>query len=181
MSRVSGTATLLPVTSSPNRFCPVRPCHLRSQRKSSTANKSQPPHVGDETQARGFFPKMSYLRVRPDELGPWTVCRCTKYAGTLRTLSSQESKLQLAGGCRHILSPISYLCKQIISSFYISLQGNQCLLTLTPFWHSAHLALFTAPQSKKEERKEGKKGWQGGRKERKMNKNATAKTCYKID
>lgn len=55
------------------------------------------------------------------------------------------------------------------------------LIDLDTFLALTHLALCTAPWSKKEEKEGREEGMAGRKEEKKMNKNATAKTCYKID
>lgn len=81
--------------------------------------------------------------MKTGELGPRTACRCTKYSGALRTLSSQESKQQLAGDDRHTLSTSATFANKLLAVLHFPL-GESVLVDLGAFLALSHLVLLIA-------------------------------------
>ena len=82
--------------------------------------------------------------MRTGELGPRAACRCTKYAGALRTLSLPESKQQLAGDDRHTLSTSPTFANKLLAVLHFPL-GTAVLVDLGAFLALSHLDLLIAP------------------------------------
>lgn len=149
-----------------SRFSLVGPCGLHRKRKHSTTNKSQPPHA-DEIQSRGHLSKGVEIESRKWWTPPVDSQQVHKVFWTLKEHTTRESKLQLAGGIRLILSTPPTVANKLLAVLHFPL-GESVLIHLGAIMapsHSCSSQLLSEKRKEEgnEERRKGRR--EDGRKE----------------